>query len=240
VLLAIVLLAGCADLEPELDSQSEKLVPEAAAQALTRGAGAEYFDSDEPIPACFLTTEGPDHQQWMKDSIYRTWEFVSGVQFDWEGLCSGTDLKVRVGLVVRNDPDADGWASAVGTAALRDERATNAGSLGSPTIERPSFKVYANDDLTTVLGRMEYLAVHEMGHVLGFAHEQDHPDNEGDCTDGLGVTGAAINDYDHNSVMNYCGDHGNETGKLTGFDIEGAQAVYGIGRRFHAAIVTLL
>jgi hypothetical protein len=58
---------------------------------------------------------------------------------------------------------------------------------------------------------LEYYAVHEFGHVLGFLHEQDRPEAPERCPDGSDQhtqtkvgDGVSLGPYDPNSIMNYC------------------------------------
>lgn len=74
--------------------------------------------------------------------------------------------------------------------------------------------------------------LHEFGHVLGFQHEQDRPDNvlsDGTgryCPETTGGTGGLVlTPYvDTQSVMNYCSQSA-----LSAGDVAGVQSVYGVG-----------
>jgi hypothetical protein len=74
------------------------------------------------------------------------------------------------------------------------------------------------------------IAVHEFGHALGFAHEQNRPDRPGECREpaqGLSAGAAMLTPYDPHSVMNYCNAKYNNDGQLSVWDTVALQRVYG-------------
>lgn len=73
------------------------------------------------------------------------------------------------------------------------------------------------------------IAVHEFGHAIGFAHEQNRPDTPGECAQpAQGPNGdTMLTPWDPHSVMNYCNAKYNNNGELSPFDVTAVQYMYG-------------
>jgi hypothetical protein len=206
---------------------------------LTGHTVATYWDPEVPIDVCFLSdgADLPTHEDWIRADVYRSWEYFTPVTFNWIDPCPATGSLIRIGLKYRTSEIAE-WAGAQGytAGAKKDERATATANVGTqPAYLRPSIIYYLREDLQlTDRVRVGHLTLHEFGHILGFAHEQDHPDST--CTAGQTTPQNAITEYDEDSVMSaggYC--HGDQD-YLSHLDVVGAQLIYGVGPRYATTV----
>lgn len=219
-------LAGTACLILAFNASAQEPI-EKTSQPLITEKGVQYWTTrNNTIPVCWETPGYAREKQITRDAIERTWQFWANVNFVGWAQCpfvQDTEF-VRVRITAQGDAN-----SGAGGYARKGMAALSRASDDDPGVELSFWANKANAQ------RVEYVAVHEFGHVLGFAHEQDAPDNEGParCTDGLKVDAQPVNitAYDRDSIMNYCNRDGNMTGNLTDTDIAGVQAIYGVRQR---------
>jgi hypothetical protein len=204
-----------------------------------------WTENNYTVPVCWETPGYEREKAIVKRAVTNTWERNSNLSFTWE-VCNPQEILSafasappgmlpalqatldRPRVVIRITPqgkDEDGKyknAGADGSARYGQS------AISFPTRPNPGVNMHFAPDGTADEGRVEYIAVHEFGHVLGFVHEQDSPNhNRAHCPGGTEANSTSLTNYDPDSVMNYCNKDGNMKGNLTAKDIAGLQRVYG-------------
>ncbi|ACY18654.1 FG-GAP-like repeat-containing protein [Haliangium ochraceum] len=169
-----------------------------------------------PIPVCWENASAGDADERLlvREAVERTWSSASQVVFSGWGACTSASSGIRIRI-----DDSGPHTKGLGTQL--------AGKIDGMVLNF-SFQNWSTSCQSMRDFCIEAIAVHEFGHALGFAHEQNRSDTPAWCDAEQGSDGdAVIGDWDLESVMNYCNPAWNGNGALSTTDIRGVQQIYG-------------
>jgi Astacin (Peptidase family M12A) len=155
-------------------------------------------------------------RQWIRGAVERTWVKESAVRFTGWNSASADSKGIRIRI---SDEGPHCKHLGIFLNGVRDGMELNI-----------DFRVWCHNECTQDRrGSIEQIAVHEFGHALAFAHEQNRPDAPEWCQkERQGSDGdKKITVYDPDSVMNYCSVKWNNGGKLSERDVQAVRFLYG-------------
>ena len=181
------------------------------------------------IDVCWENPE-PNNQQereFIQAVIENTWDAVSLIDFTGWDACTPGSIGIRIQLSDKSPhtvvlgAQLDGLENGMVLNTTFDQwGCVDAAFEQAPCIF--PYNGYSREDLIRIT------AVHEFGHALGFAHEQNREDTPSWCDTPQGTEGTMpVGGWDLDSVMNYCNPEWLGNGYLSAMDIEGVQMIYG-------------
>ncbi len=165
------------------------------------------------------TNENLNYRNQVRTAIEGSWEKQSQIKFTYWRECKAESKGIRIVIEdeVNGSPHTKGLGNKLNGVVNGMSLNFDFINWGKSCRSRKGFCI-------------ETISMHEFGHALGFAHEQNRKDckfanclNQEQGTDGDWY----LTKCDLNSIMNYCNPNWNNDGYLSTLDIEGVQALYG-------------
>lgn len=207
-----------------------------ANNALPPGAGNDIQIQVYPLmaaiwksPVVQICWENPSQSftaqmSQVQQAIAGTWQAASKLQFTGWQTCAATSPATQ--QIVRIQIDDSSPNNGPRTLGLGNQLA----GVQHGMLLNFTFLHWGTNCQTMTDYCIKAISVHEFGHAIGFAHEQNRPDTPGECmqlAQGSNGDDVLLTPYDPDSVMNYCNKKYNNNGQLSALDKKGVQDLYG-------------
>jgi hypothetical protein len=175
--------------------------------------GVVYVCWENPTPS-----DDPE-RKLVQAAVSETWQKYSALQFKGWGECSPGSKGVRI-LIDDTGPDTGPHTKGLGYELYHVQK--------NSMVLNFTFKKWSTPCQSMKDHCIRAIAVHEFGHAIGFAHEQNRPDTPGECLrPPQGSNGTVmLTPWDIHSVMNYCNPKYSNNGNLSEWDQEAVQIAY--------------
>lgn len=231
IILSALILSSCGGAapaveEPAAEENPSQNPPENAAPLYVL---EESIWESNIINVCWEnpTQDNQADRAFIQAAIERTWERVSLLDFIGWKACQPESDGIRIQLS-DEPPHTKGLGTnidGVPNGLVLNSTFEKWGCVNENAEQAPCifpYNGYTREDLLRIT------AVHEFGHALGFAHEQNRADTPSWCDAPQGENGTLpIGGWDLDSVMNYCNPRWSGDGHLSKLDIAGVQMIYG-------------
>jgi len=182
------------------------------------------------IPVCWETAGFATEKDWVRsivESSYDAQPFFHINLTGW-GTCASGSSGIRILI---SDTTTSNWPAV--SALGRSLDGVSNGMLLNFTFNNWGTSACSSASAGEAARRdcIEDIAMHEFGHALGLAHEQNRGDKPGSCTDSPqgGNGDVYVGNFDQGSIMAYCNPTWNNDGFLSQGDVAGLARMYGGG-----------
>lgn len=223
-------LAGCGE---QLGEGQHTAASELFQRSGTRWPGPTFQPLTE-IPVCWMNpstdTVQTSRRQVVREAAEGSWQRFSSVTFTGWGTCGATFTGIGIQIADVQPQTISSNAGINFPVGVQLNGVPNGMTLNL------SFKAWGVACQGHETGCIQYYAIHEFGHALGYFHEMERTDTPPACN--ANPLGSALADnplgpYDGVSIMNYCNPAlgGSTTvyngNSLSEGDINGNMIVYG-------------
>lgn len=181
----------------------------ATERPLLSAGGQEVLWPSGVVPYCFVPQGSSaileQRKQEFREALAQSWASEGVVSFP-ERACDSTTVRVSF---------ANLGSNAAGLAGV--------GRYGGLQL---GLQLHTSYLQTSSPLDFKWVVAHEMGHILGFRHEQDQQGSTCNLGRDYSGTGVPLTGYDPTSVMNYCATRNNDS-ILSALDREGLRRAYG-------------